>query len=120
LSEHGPFGEKIHEALKQVASGEKTLSQVEKGLGKQKKLPTLAGLIPKAFGNESGALWIRLSGRHYCNRSIQAKHKRNSPVPTTGRLPIPMAPNKTEARSTVEHANPAIEPPYGHRKQPNK
>jgi hypothetical protein len=41
-----------------------TLTQVEREIGNrpQKKLPTLESLIPKAHGNECGALWIRFRG----------------------------------------------------------
>jgi hypothetical protein len=50
------------EAFKQIATGEKSLSQVEKELGTQKKLPTLASLIPKAHASQTGAIWIRFRG----------------------------------------------------------
>jgi hypothetical protein len=52
------------EAIPQIASGNMSVTQVEKELGHraQKKMPTLEELKRKAFGNECGAVWMRYNG----------------------------------------------------------
>jgi hypothetical protein len=53
------------EAIAQIASGEKTLSQADRESGKQlqkRPPPVLAELIQKALGNDCGGVWIKIRG----------------------------------------------------------